>query len=260
MFSLDHRGGHNRYQFNKDFFKTWTPEMAYVLGFMYADGNIMDSVISRTQYVSFDSADKEIIEKIKIALSSNHKIQIKPERIAVHLNGAYKSREAFRLRIGSREMFADLLKLGLTPRKSLITEFPHDIPVDCLSHFVRGYFDGDGCVHIMKGKGKYGQEISRGLAVIFTSGSKVFLEGLRNKFESMGFRSGKMYFGSRAYRLKYSTSESMRWFQVFYGNQLGDTLFLKRKRDNFIKYFQNRNRKIDNNILETLKMYGPVLK
>lgn len=46
--ALDPRGGHNRYKFDKDFFKKWTPEMAYVLGFMYANGNIMDSVISRT--------------------------------------------------------------------------------------------------------------------------------------------------------------------------------------------------------------------
>ena len=65
MFSLDPRGGHNRYKFNKDFFKKWTPKMAYVLGFMYADGNITDSVVFRTQYISFDSADREIIEKIK---------------------------------------------------------------------------------------------------------------------------------------------------------------------------------------------------
>lgn len=259
MFSLDPRGGHNRYKFNKDFFKKWTPEMAYILGFMYADGNIVDSVVSRTQYVSFDSVDREIIEKIKVVLSSNHKIQIKPEKLVVYSNGTYKSREGFRLRIGSREMFADLLKLGLTPRKSLITEFPKDIPTDCLNNFTRGYFDGDGCVHIIRGRGKYGQELFKGLAVIFTSGSKVFLEGLRNKFEGMGFKKGKIYFGSRAYRLKYPTSESMQWFQIFYGNQLGN-LFLKRKMDTFMTYFQKRTRKIDFDILATLKIYGPVLK
>lgn len=155
-------------------------------------------------------------------------------------------------------MFTDLLKLGLSPRKSLITEFPQDVPADCLSHFTRGYFDGDGCVHIMRGQGRYGQEICRGLVVIFTSGSKVFLEGLRNRFEDIGFKNGKISFGSPA-RLKYPTSESIQWFQVFYGN-ISDTLFLKRKRDNFIKYFQNRTRKTNSNILATLKIYGAVAK
>ena len=47
------------------FFKKWTPEMAYVLGFLYADGNIVDAVASRTQYISFSSKDREIIAKIK---------------------------------------------------------------------------------------------------------------------------------------------------------------------------------------------------
>ena len=151
------------------------------------------------------------------------------------------------------------LRLGVTRRKSLMTEFPKDIPLDCLGHFTRGYFDGDGCVYIMRGKGKCGQELFKGLAVIFTSGSKIFLEGLRDKFEGIGFKKGKIYFGSRAYRLKYPTSESMRWFQVFYDDRL-DNLFLKRKMDIFITYFQNRTRKIDLDILTTLKVYGPVLK
>src|SRR5262245_57400515 len=117
MFSLDSRGGHNRYKFNKDFFKNWTSEMAYVLGFMYADGNITHSVSSRTQYISFDSNDRDILEKIKAVMSSDHKIQIKSEKINIYSNGAYKSKEGFRLRIGSKEMFGDLLRLGVTPRK-----------------------------------------------------------------------------------------------------------------------------------------------
>ena len=65
MFSIDPRGGHNRYKFDKDFFKKWTPEMAYILGFLYADGDIEDvRKSSRTQYITFVSVDKEILESI----------------------------------------------------------------------------------------------------------------------------------------------------------------------------------------------------
>ena len=42
MFSIDPRGGHNRYKFKTDFFERWTPEMAYVLGYLYSDGDIED--------------------------------------------------------------------------------------------------------------------------------------------------------------------------------------------------------------------------
>ena len=258
MFLLDPRGGHNRYNFNKDFFKIWTPEMAYVLGFMYADGNICDSVVSRAQYVSFDSNDRDILEKIKVVLSSSHKIQVKPEKVLNHFNGKYKSKESFRLRIGSREMFSDLIELGVTPRKSLTIECPRNIPSNYLHHFVRGYFDGDGCVHIMKGKGKYGQDILKGLAVIFTSGSKIFLEGLRKAIEEKGLKDGKIYFSSNAYLLKYPTSESIQFFKFFY-NDATLNLFLKRKFEVFKKYFNMRTSRADSMILNIIN-YGHVAK
>ncbi len=51
---IDQRGGHNRHSFNKEFFKTWSDKMAYVLGFLVADGSITDAnTSSRTQYVEF---------------------------------------------------------------------------------------------------------------------------------------------------------------------------------------------------------------
>jgi len=48
MKSLDRRGGSNRYKFQINFFKRWSNKMAYVLGFLYADGCIVDAVSSRT--------------------------------------------------------------------------------------------------------------------------------------------------------------------------------------------------------------------
>ena len=255
MFSLDPRGGHNRYKFNKDFFKKWSHEMAYVLGFMYADGNIVDSVVSRTQYVSFDSTDRDILESMKVALSSNHKIQVKPEKVMIHPNGTYKSREIFKLRIGSRKMFDDLIKLGVTPRKSLTIKFPSNIPSNCFGHFIRGYFDGDGCVTIKTGVGKYGQRILKGIAIIFTSGSEIFLKGLRDEACRLGdFGMRSVYYGksSRAYYLKYDTFESLEWFKLFYGNNISD-LFLERKVNIFKKYFKLRLSRVDLAIENILK-------
>jgi len=52
--------------------------MAYILGFLYADGNIIEANnSSRTNYFQFVSKDKEILEKIKKALNSNHQIKIR---------------------------------------------------------------------------------------------------------------------------------------------------------------------------------------
>lgn len=254
MFSLDPRGGHNRYQFNKDFFKKWTPEMAYVLGFMYADGNITNSIPSRTQYTNFYSSDKEILEKIKYVLSSEHPIEVILPKTRVYQNGIYTSKKGFRLRIGSREMYQDLLNLGLTPKKSLTITFPDNIPHKYFNDFVRGYFDGDGCITIKRGTGKYGQKILKGVAVIFTSGSEAFLIGLRDKaisLKGLGKRSVYYSKSSRAYYLKYDTFESLTWFKNFY--KTPTQLFLERKFNVFKKYFEMRPIRVDKKIAEILK-------
>ena len=255
MFPLDPRGGHNRYKFNKDFFKTWTPEMAYVLGFMYADGDIEDNrKSSRTQYTTFASTDKEILEAIKKVMNSSHNLNYRAAHNVTYKNGkTYRSKGIYRLRIGSKEMYEDLLKLGLTPRKSLTIEFPKNIPNQYLNHFIRGYFDGDGCVTIMRGRGKKDQPILKGIAIIFTSGSKIFLEELcKRVHESSNFSIRNIYSSSRAYSLKYPTSESVEFFKFLYGNKKSD-LFLKRKFNIFAHYFQLRPMRKDKIIEGMLK-------
>ena len=45
-----------------DFFKTWTPEMAYVLGYWWADGHILKNAAGKR--VGFTSKDGEHLEQI----------------------------------------------------------------------------------------------------------------------------------------------------------------------------------------------------
>ena len=71
----DPRGGHNRSPINNFFFQTWSPSMAYILGFIFADGAIEDvQKSSRTCYLLITSKDLEILEQIKNALNSKHTI------------------------------------------------------------------------------------------------------------------------------------------------------------------------------------------
>lgn len=52
---------------DSNFFKKWSPEMAYVLGFIGADGNICHSGRAYTLHIACD--DKDIIQKIKYVLT-----------------------------------------------------------------------------------------------------------------------------------------------------------------------------------------------
>ena len=121
---------------NENFFKVWTPEMAYVLGFFTADGNMIKNKRG-AHFISIEITDKDILEEMKKAIGSNHKISIRKNQ--------FPEKDSYRLQIGSKVMFNDLLKLGITPNKSKTIDLP-EIPKNYFSDFLRGYFDGDGHV------------------------------------------------------------------------------------------------------------------
>lgn len=146
--------------------------MAYVLGFMFADGSLIDSDdSSRTYYLSFFNNDLSLLAQIKKVLQSNHRIYVKPPRLMTHKSGKYMSRTSYVLRIGNKNMYQDLIDLGLTHRKSNTMHLPY-VPSEYFNFFLRGYFDGDGCINLYMAKRRQTNRLS----LLFTSGSTAFLE------------------------------------------------------------------------------------
>lgn len=121
---------------NKDFFKKWSNEMAYVLGFFAADGNM---IVNKRggQFWSIEIIDKDLLEKIRLIIKSGHKISVRVSKNSFQ--------NQYRLQIGSIEMCNDLRKLGFTERKTKNLSLPN-IPKKYIGDFIRGYFDGDGNV------------------------------------------------------------------------------------------------------------------
>ena len=77
----DPRGGHNRRLVNEDFFKVWSPKMAYVLGFIYADGAVEDCrKSSRTCYLQLSNNDKNLLNQIKEVMLSSHSLYLPPRK------------------------------------------------------------------------------------------------------------------------------------------------------------------------------------
>ncbi len=231
----DPRGGHNRSQVNQNFFQSWSPQMAYVLGFIFADGAIEDvQRSSRTCYISITSKDLSILEKIRSAMQSNHKLYKRRSQLHTFSDGkSYKSKEEFVFRIGSKSMYNDLLNLGVIPRKSLTILFP-TIPSNHFSHFIRGYFDGDGCLHLIKGT--YPR-------LIFTSGSNQFLEGLSTNLSNILQIPKKVVYSqlqtsnNLCYRLHYNTKLSSKILEFMY-KDLEKAPYLERKFAIYQKYLE----------------------
>ena len=58
-----------------------------------------------------------------------------------------RNRDVFDIKISSSKMKSDLLKLGISPNKTMSVGYPL-IPENLQNHFMRGVFDGDGCISI----------------------------------------------------------------------------------------------------------------
>lgn len=126
-----------KYKLKDSFFENIDcEEKAYALGLIYSDGNIHRDKYS--WYITFGQQEerKELVYKL-------HKILGSESKIHSTLNG---SKMFYYFSVVSKKMYDDLIKLGVTPNKSLILQFPNSIEKKLMPHFIRGLFDGDGCI------------------------------------------------------------------------------------------------------------------
>jgi intein/homing endonuclease len=133
----------NEVKFNQDVFKNIdTEDKAYWLGFIFADGYIGSN---RNDFeISLQEEDKEHLLKFNDFMEYDG-LNVK-ER-AINLKG--KEYKAYRWSAKNKKLHEDLEDKGCIPKKSLVLKFPN-IEIfsskDLVRHFIRGYFDGDGCI------------------------------------------------------------------------------------------------------------------
>lgn len=213
---------------NTNFFKKWSLEMAYVLGFFFADGSMFINPRG-SHYIAFYSNDKLLLQKIKGTMDVAHKIGARKAR-------RDSGKKSYVLQVGSKSMFDDLKAFGLTENKNKNIRMPR-IPARYISHFVRGYFDGDGNVTIsLYRRRDRGNRMMKTMLAGFTSGSKNFLEDIRKCLRQRArLGGGTLYFANRGYRLYYSVDDSKKIYRFMYRG-LRNSLFLERKKREFEAY------------------------
>lgn len=138
-----------KYQFDEGCFSSLTPESLYWLGFLYADGCISQRRNSGPFYtcLSLSIKDEDVLKQFKSFLQTDS-----PIKYGFTTTQDDKIFKNCRLFINNTSINNSLFELGLIPRKSLIIQFPEFLKNHPLvSHFIRGYFDGDGCVSEKKG-------------------------------------------------------------------------------------------------------------
>lgn len=203
------------FDINENFFSNWSTEMAYVLGLIITDG-----CISGAGTVSLCINDRELLEKVKKVMGSEHNITVSKHQKNLYI-----------FHFARENMVRQLGTLGVIYKKSLVVRFP-DVPEDYLPNFIRGVFDGDGSVFFEKRSRLFP------LRTNFVSGSKDFIDGLEKCLESLGMPARTIYRqktkNAWSYKFAYCHRDSIKLFNILYKNTQNG-LFLERKYKRFLE-------------------------
>lgn len=192
-----------------------TQEKAYWLGFIYADGCVYrgtDKYSYRLQ-INLCSDDKNHLKTFLNAIKGDYLIRDK----------IYKTSFISELKINSTALCQSLIKQGVTPRKSLVCVLPH-LNESLMRHFIRGYFDGDGCMtHYRRNENSrlaYSIKIVGGLEMLDAIKEKLlcktYLYQVRN---------------TAVFSLETGSADSVQWIYNYFYQDC--TICLERKKNKF---------------------------
>lgn len=227
-----------KYYCDYDFFSVIdTEEKAYWLGFLYADGCVTDA---GGVNLLLGGQDKAHLVKYVKSINAEHPVEERHD--AIRYNGVFHHMQHnVKVRLYSKRMAADLLKLGVGPRKSLTLTFPNhqQVPPDLLHHFVRGYFDGDGSIS-WSSRHRYNGHWA--LSIIATDAFNEKMLGMLNK--EIGLRTANLrpHPNTRgmSYLNIYSIPDMNRFRDYIYRDA---TVYLDRKMERFrqlpIRYYSS---------------------
>ena len=178
-----------KYEVNDNFFSKWSHDMAYVFGLWFADGYINKK--RNTFSITLYKNDSYLLKEILLVMESNYTLRV------------YKNSNCLYFNIISPTIIKDIIRLGGKERKSLDCRMPH-VPKKYLPDFVRGYFDGDGCIYYSKTSKKY--------LASTCSGSKFFsIKLLKNLRKNIPNFKGNLYkdVRNRKYRPNFKSKKKI---------------------------------------------------
>jgi len=202
-----------------------TEEQAYWLGMLTADGWIRKDL--KGWAISLKSADESHVELLRACIGSNAPIT---KRL-------YRKSHTSKIEIYSKRMVSHLMKLGITPKKSLVV-LPWHGKKKLLKHYWRGVFDGDGCICKNKARKKGGH-----CYVLSLCGSKWIVDGFRDFVQEKTGYCKKPYKKGNIYYVEYGgTLQPQNVAKTIYTNC---SVFLTRKKKMIDELLATKQLKFD---------------
>lgn len=222
-----------RYSCDDDFFKNQCPDMAYVLGFIAADGNI--SKKENGVFINLAAMDGEILERMAISMKLTRPISYYTKK--------QTGQELCKLSVFSHEWKHDLAKYGITSAKTFTLQPPLLLSKKYYADYIRGYFDADGSVFA-----RHNKKFHDRAGVKIAGASKVMMEWIRDTLANQynvytpTFRVQYVSDGKTA-MYEYGLSNkamTQRFYDVIYGNH--PNLYLMRKFEKFTSLLEETPR------------------
>lgn len=223
------------YSKDENFFSKESRNMAWLLGFLAADGNVCkeDNKIR----IELSYVDEEILHRIKDVVKIENPIKYREDK---------RGRKFCCLNWSSKQHKKDLSKYSIIPNKTFILNPPYNLSFKYALDYIRGYFDGDGTINInICHDGK-----SKAIRFGICGASKSVLEWIVEIFEQYGikpvnphlYNSGE----SEIWNIIYSSNASRQIYKLLYYDMTDDILFLKRKKDKYEKILEEVPERIKN--------------
>lgn len=208
-----------------------TEEKAYWLGFLTADGWINQSkkTNSGVTGIELQYGDIEHLKKFNKSIDGNYQItdRWRPCSIA---KDKEKKHHMCCIRIFSLTMYNALKNLGFSNDKSYDFHIPN-LPQNLIRHYIRGYFDGDGCLCFT----------NKSFGVSFITASYNLCEDLLNILNTISIKTSTSVFvnesGTTMHRPEiYRINDKIKFLDWIYQDC---NIYLDRK---YKKYLKVKNR------------------
>lgn len=165
------RSDTRKFKANDDFFDTWTWQMAYLLGFLLADGNVKDGIVR----LELQEKDSEVVYFLRDCICPTQEVKFR-QRHDKRTGNIYRMVFVY---FSSRKIINKLAEFGIVPNKTG-REICPDIPNEFIPDFLRGLIDGDGCIFDKKFKIK--EKEYRAFRLQIASACERFLIDIKEKY------------------------------------------------------------------------------
>lgn len=192
---------------------------AWLLGFIAADGYLPITKGAKNRIViSLSEKDREILEKIakEIKYEGEIKKYLSADQEHYFVSLAFTSKKI-------RQQIEDY---GIINKKTFKLQHLPNISKEYMMDFIRGYFDGDGCIYKI-------DRTASPLRISITCASKDFLEEIANFLEqNLKVAHKNLSRDHDNYCISYGHKDSEKICNTFYNNNF---ISLQRKKDKYYK-------------------------